>query len=120
MKKLLKNKDKMFLYLPKRITKHMKNKSRGYQNRQSAITSDAIIGFGILQLRMDFVQRTTTLKMSLSSGHIRELEEDGILERIIYAEIPPRVEYKIKTYGLSLMPVKAVIHDWGSKYLKNR
>jgi DNA-binding HxlR family transcriptional regulator len=40
------------------------------------------------------------------------------LERIIYAEIPPRVEYKLTAYGLSLMPLIGVIEDWGAKDLK--
>jgi DNA-binding HxlR family transcriptional regulator len=51
-------------------------------------------------------------------NQLRELEEDGILERIIYAEIPPRVEYKITKYGQSLMPVIGIIQEWGSKDLK--
>src|ERR1700688_2631433 len=50
-------------------------------------------------------------------NQLRELEEDGILERIIYAEIPPRVEYKITSYGQSLMPVIRVIQNWGLKDL---
>jgi len=50
-------------------------------------------------------------------NQLRELEEDKILERIIYAEIPPRVEYKITPYGLSLMPVIGVMQDWGLKAL---
>jgi len=49
---------------------------------------------------------------------LRELEEDKILERIIYAEIPPRVEYRITAYGLSLMPVISVLQEWGLKDLK--
>jgi DNA-binding HxlR family transcriptional regulator len=51
-------------------------------------------------------------------NQLRELEEDGILERIVYAEIPPRVEYKITKYGQSLMPVIRVIQEWGLKDLK--
>ncbi|GAB4017748.1 winged helix-turn-helix transcriptional regulator [Spirosoma koreense] len=46
-------------------------------------------------------------------NQLRELEEDGILERIIYAEIPPRVEYKITERGQSLMPVIMVMQEWG-------
>ncbi len=49
---------------------------------------------------------------------LRELEEDKILERIIYPEIPPRVEYRITAYGLSLMPVISVLQEWGLKDLK--
>jgi DNA-binding HxlR family transcriptional regulator len=48
---------------------------------------------------------------------LRELEEDKIIERIIYAEIPPRVEYRITEYGLSLMPVISVLQEWGLKDL---
>jgi DNA-binding HxlR family transcriptional regulator len=44
---------------------------------------------------------------------LRELEDDKILERIIYAEIPPRVEYKLTDYGQSLMPVIGVLQEWG-------
>lgn len=51
-------------------------------------------------------------------NQLRELEEDKIIERTIYAEIPPRVEYKITEHGQSLMPVIAVLQDWGLKDLK--
>ena len=51
-------------------------------------------------------------------NQLRELEEDKIIERIIHAEIPPRVEYKMTKYGQSLMPVIAVIQEWGLKDLK--
>jgi DNA-binding HxlR family transcriptional regulator len=52
-------------------------------------------------------------------NQLRELEEDKIIERIIYAEIPPRVEYKMTKYGKSLMPVIDVIQQWGLKDMKN-
>ncbi|GAB4045458.1 winged helix-turn-helix transcriptional regulator [Spirosoma litoris] len=51
-------------------------------------------------------------------NQLRELEEDGILERIIYPEIPPRVEYKITEYGQSLIPILYVMQDWGLNDLK--
>jgi DNA-binding HxlR family transcriptional regulator len=53
-------------------------------------------------------------------NQLRELEKDGIIERIIYAEIPPRVEYKITKNGLSLVPVIDVIQEWGFNDLKNK
>ena len=52
-------------------------------------------------------------------NQLRELEEDKIIDRIIYPEIPPRVEYKLTKYGKSLMPVIDVIQRWGEKDLKN-
>ena len=52
-------------------------------------------------------------------NQLRELEEDKIIDRIIYAEIPPRVEYILTKYGKSLMPVIDVIQQWGERDLKN-
>lgn len=48
---------------------------------------------------------------------LRELEEDGILERTIFAEVPPRVEYKLSAQGYSLMPIISVMQEWGIKDL---
>ena len=51
-------------------------------------------------------------------NQLRELEEDGLLERTVYAEVPPRVEYKLTSQGLSLLPVIGVLQDWGLKDLQ--
>lgn len=51
-------------------------------------------------------------------NQLRELEEDGLLERKIFAEVPPRVEYTITEYGKSLMPVILYIQEWGEKDMK--
>ena len=51
-------------------------------------------------------------------NQLRELEEDKILERTIYAEIPPRVEYRVTEYGMSLMPVISVLQEWGLEDLR--
>lgn len=51
-------------------------------------------------------------------NQLRELEDDKIIERFIYAEIPPRVEYKVTEYGLTLLPVIVVLQDWGLQDLK--
>lgn len=46
---------------------------------------------------------------------LRELEADGILERKIYAEIPPRVEYFVTDLGHSLMPIIRTMKKWGEE-----
>jgi DNA-binding HxlR family transcriptional regulator len=51
-------------------------------------------------------------------NQLRELEGDHILERIIYAEIPPRVEYKISAYGQTLLPIIDSMAAWGLEDLK--
>lgn len=51
-------------------------------------------------------------------NQLRELEEDKIIQRTIFAEVPPRVEYKMTKHGQSLMPVIDVMQSWGLKDLK--
>jgi len=53
-------------------------------------------------------------------NQLRELEEDKILERKVFAEVPPRVEYKITKYGQSLLPVIYTMQEWGLKDLKRK
>jgi DNA-binding HxlR family transcriptional regulator len=48
---------------------------------------------------------------------LRELEADGIIERKIYPEIPPRVEYFLTEKGKSLLPIIHLMRDWGNANL---
>ena len=47
---------------------------------------------------------------------LRELEEDGLLTRTAYAEVPPRVEYELTPFGRSLEPVLLQLREWGERY----
>jgi len=47
---------------------------------------------------------------------LKELEEDGLLERLAYKEIPPRVEYKLSEKGLAFLPILENIKEWNSKF----
>lgn len=44
---------------------------------------------------------------------LRELEKDGLIKRLVYAEVPPRVEYELTNDGHSLKPMLQIISDWG-------
>lgn len=52
------------------------------------------------------------------TNQLRELENDGILDRIIYRQIPPKVEYHLTEVGLSLQPIINEMSKWGLKYVK--
>ena len=51
------------------------------------------------------------------SERLKELEEQGILERKVYPEIPVRIEYELTDKGKDLRPVIDSIHEWGQKWM---
>lgn len=65
--------------------------------------------FGILQKGIDGITKQMLTKQ------LRELEADGILNRKVYAVVPPKVEYFFTPYGESLFPVIDAMSDWGLK-----
>lgn len=46
---------------------------------------------------------------------VRELERDGLIERTVYATVPPKVEYELTETGSSLIPILKMMHQWGSE-----
>ena len=49
---------------------------------------------------------------------LRELEDDGVIARKIYPEIPPKVEYSLTELGESLQPILQMMYDWGEKRIQ--
>jgi DNA-binding HxlR family transcriptional regulator len=47
---------------------------------------------------------------------LRELEADGLVSRVVYAEVPPRVEYSLTTLGATLVPVLEKLEDWAKEH----
>lgn len=47
---------------------------------------------------------------------LRELEASGLVNRIVYAEVPPRVEYELTEEGKSLKPVLKSLKKWGEEH----
>src|SRR4028118_956011 len=56
------------------------------------------------------------ITQSMLTQQLRELEEDGLISRKIYAEIPPRVEYTLTEFGLTLSPIMQSMAKWGEEY----
>jgi DNA-binding HxlR family transcriptional regulator len=51
------------------------------------------------------------------SDRLRELESEGVIERIVYPQIPVRVEYRLTEKGRDLKPVVQAIHHWAEKWI---
>jgi DNA-binding HxlR family transcriptional regulator len=63
------------------------------------------------RLMPGITQRMLTLQL-------RELEQDGVIHREVYQEIPPKVEYSLTDYGRTLEPIILLMRDWGTKHKK--
>ena len=51
---------------------------------------------------------------------LRELEADGLVARHVYPVVPPKVEYSLTDFGLSIRPVLEAMYGWGSGYLQGK
>jgi DNA-binding HxlR family transcriptional regulator len=52
------------------------------------------------------------------SDRLRELEFEGIVERVVYPQIPVRVEYRLTEKGQDLRPVVDAIHTWAERWIE--
>jgi len=59
-----------------------------------------------------------TISKQMLANQLRELEEDKIIERTVYAEVPPRVEYRVTEYGQSVLPLIGILQEWGLNDMK--
>jgi DNA-binding HxlR family transcriptional regulator len=76
------------------------------------LISNDINRFGKMSMMLKGISK------QMLTSQLRELETDGIIERKIYAEIPPRVEYFLTPKGKSLLPIINMMKEWGLAYLK--
>ena len=56
------------------------------------------------------------ISQKVLTANLRSMEDLGIINRKVYPEVPPRVEYSLTELGISLKPVIASMFDWGMAY----
>ena len=56
------------------------------------------------------------ISQKVLTDSLRSMEEDGILTRTVYPEVPPRVEYALSSLGQSLRPIIEAMAEWGQNY----
>ena len=57
-----------------------------------------------------------TVSQKVFTAQLRDMEENGLVCRKVYAEVPPRVEYSLTERGQSLQPILDAMRDWGAEY----
>ncbi|QKV90860.1 helix-turn-helix transcriptional regulator [Streptomyces sp. NA02950] len=50
--------------------------------------------------------------------HLREMEEDGLVHREVYRQVPPKVEYSLTEHGVSLNAALVPLGQWGSERIR--
>jgi DNA-binding HxlR family transcriptional regulator len=72
---------------------------------------DKPLRFGELHKRM------SKCSLKIFNADLKDLEKDGIVKRVVFAEVPPKVEYSLTDYGRTLIPVIIILRQWGIKRL---
>jgi DNA-binding HxlR family transcriptional regulator len=68
--------------------------------------------FGKLQSALPYVTR------KVLTQQLRELEDDGVVIRTIYPQVPPKVEYSLSDYGKTLVPIISSLSGWGQAHIE--
>ena len=74
------------------------------------VIKDRTVRFGQLDAIIPIVTR------KVLTEQLKELEEDGIVNRVAYKELPPRVEYSLTEKGLAFLPILEQIKEWNLKF----
>ena len=67
----------------------------------------------------DFLKSVPGISKRVLTDNLRALEGDGIIEREVFAEVPPRVEYCLSPLGKTLKPILDAMADWQRTLRKN-
>ena len=59
------------------------------------------------------------ISQKVLTDSLRSMEEDGIITRTIFPEVPPRVEYALSELGESMRPIIKSMEAWGTEYKQN-
>ncbi|MDF2882359.1 MAG: putative transcriptional regulator [Clostridiaceae bacterium] len=66
------------------------------------------------------LQRITNgISQKVLNEKLKELENDGLIDKVIYAEIPPKVEYYLTNKGKDLTEIIKELENWSIKYYSN-
>jgi DNA-binding HxlR family transcriptional regulator len=69
-------------------------------------------------LRYGELRRTVTgVNAKMLTQALRELEDDGLITRKVYVEVPPKVEYSLTNSGKELLPFLSLLRDWAKQQM---
>ena len=63
-------------------------------------------------------RKVGSVTQRMLTKQLRELENDGLIKRKVYAVVPPKVEYSLTEKGHTLDPILIALRDWGREHVK--
>ncbi|MFY0546089.1 winged helix-turn-helix transcriptional regulator [Brevibacillus sp. H7] len=60
------------------------------------------------------------ITQKMLTQQLRELEQDGIIDRKVYTQVPPKVEYSLTEYGQTIREVLDVMSEWGHRHQERK
>ncbi len=80
----------------------------------------SVILFHLMERTMRFNEirrQIPAVTQRMLTNQLRELEEDGLITRKVYAQVPPKVEYSLSPLGRSMEPVLLALKSWGDAHI---
>lgn len=68
----------------------------------------------------DLLRGINGISQKMLTQQLRQMEQDGLIFRKVYPEVPPKVEYSLSELGWSLQPILESISTWGKSYLTTK
>ncbi|MCT1402717.1 helix-turn-helix transcriptional regulator [Paenibacillus sp. p3-SID867] len=68
----------------------------------------------------EFLSLIPQITQKMLTQHLRELEEEGVIVRKTYNQVPPKVEYELSEYGWSLKEILHLMCRWGDIHIERK
>ena len=68
----------------------------------------------------EFRSLIPAITQKMLTQHLRELEEEGVILRVSYNQVPPKVEYELTDYGWSLKEILHLMCRWGDLHIERK
>lgn len=74
------------------------------------------LSFGILRFN-ELKRKFLDITQKMLTQQLRDLESNGLIDRKVYPQVPPKVEYSLTELGNSLAPVLQEMNNWGAEFV---
>ena len=67
----------------------------------------------------ELMNHIPNITQKMLTSQLRELEKEDLIQRVVFPQVPPKVEYSISEHGRSLEPMLLMMHEWGLSHIQH-